>query len=176
MKQVSSDHGRSQLPYIISLSINMISTYCVFAYYHIIVYKRHCLCTACKYQTRASSTAEHAKFKRNTHLFFQRHHEDAAHLKQVLHVILVLLLHPGSTVHPVILTALQRNLQAVTHNKGRLTELKPKQRQEQRQSMYTCLKQQNVTYISGHLLVTGPGKLLYLHTIKKKQKFCIASL
>ena len=61
-----------------------------------------------------------------TNLFLKRHHQDAPQLQQVLHVILVLLLHPRTAVHPVILTALWRNLQTVAHNKGRLTELKPK--------------------------------------------------
>lgn len=37
----------------------------------------------------------------------------------------MLLLHAGPTVHPVILTALWGNLQAVTHNKRRLAELEP---------------------------------------------------
>lgn len=66
--------------------------------------------------------------RENTNLFLKRHHQDAPHFEQVLHVILMLLLHPGPTVHPVILTALWRNLQAVTHNKRRLTELKSEER------------------------------------------------
>lgn len=66
--------------------------------------------------------------KHSTNLFLQRHHQDAPHLQQVLHVVLVVLLHPSPTVHPVILTALWRNLQTVSHHKGRLAELKSERR------------------------------------------------
>lgn len=67
-----------------------------------------------------------------TDLLLQRHDQDAPQLQQVLHVILVFLLHAGATVDAVILAALWRDLQAVAHDEGRLTELKPAQTQHQR--------------------------------------------
>lgn len=58
-------------------------------------------------------------------LLLQRHDEDAPDLEETLHVVLVLLLHAGPAVHPVVLTAARRQLQAVARNEGRFTEVKP---------------------------------------------------
>lgn len=69
--------------------------------------------------------------RQTTNLFLKRHHQDAPHLEQVLHIILMLFLHAGPAVHPVILTALWRDLQAVSHHKGWLTELKSEVREQQ---------------------------------------------
>lgn len=92
--------------------------------------------------------------KRNTNLFLKRHHQDAPHLEQVLHVILVVLLHPGPTVHPVILTALWRNLQAVAHNKGWLTELESEETHRSNENLlYTCGELENITDALGYLLI-----------------------
>lgn len=58
-------------------------------------------------------------------LFLQRHDEDAPDLEEALHVVLVLLLHAGPAVHPVVLRTARGELQAVARNEGRFTEVKP---------------------------------------------------
>ena len=61
----------------------------------------------------------------STHLLLQRQHQDPPHLEHILHVALVLLLHPRPAVHPVVLTAVGGDLQAVPRHEARLAELKP---------------------------------------------------
>lgn len=93
---------------------------------------------------------EFSSLSRNvTDLFFQGHDEDAPHLQQVLHVVLVLLLHAGAAVDPVVLAALRRNLQAVASNKRRLTELKPEEKHQSNMYMniYSVYILTHVEYI-----------------------------
>lgn len=67
----------------------------------------------------------------------------------------MLLLHTRPTVHPVIVTALWRNLQAVTRNERRLAELKSEERHGSNGKLTRTheLKRRNVTDTLGDLLV-----------------------
>lgn len=68
----------------------------------------------------------------------------------------MLLLHPGPTVNPVVLAAFRRNLQAVSSNEGRLTELKPERKHRGVETHHADREVREVaenSETSGHLLV-----------------------
>lgn len=59
------------------------------------------------------------------HLIFNGHDQNAADFQHDLHVVLVVFLNPSSAVDAVVLMAVRRDLQTVSHDEIRLTEFKP---------------------------------------------------
>lgn len=101
-------------------------------------------------------------------LLLQRHHQDAPHLQQVLHVLLVFLLHPGATVDPVIVAALRGDLQAVTHHKGRLTELKPEKKMNKKKQKYINFWEKSPQKIMKKHIINGTSTSTTRHRRKGK--------
>lgn len=59
------------------------------------------------------------------YLILDGHHQNASNLQQHLHVIFMVLLHSGAAVNAVVLVAVCRDFQAVSHLKDGFTELEP---------------------------------------------------
>lgn len=61
----------------------------------------------------------------DSYLILYRHHQNAADLEEHLHVIFMVLLHPGAAVNAVVLVTVRGDLQAVPHLEDGFAELKP---------------------------------------------------
>lgn len=59
------------------------------------------------------------------YLIFNGHDQYASDFQHDLHVVLVVFLNPGTTVDAIVLMAVCRDLETVSHHKIGLTEFKP---------------------------------------------------